>query len=196
MRNVGHCYRMTLAAEVLANGNREILTALFADIWAIVAPDAECLQDAVDRLMLFLRDFRLQVSVERSWVWATTTHDRRCLKHADIDGVSPPVRLFAEDLGCDTSYCGRPIKLKAKKRQRKAIKAVSRVRTLRYPANFTRTMVNALANGIVGYGSEITHKAEWKTLRSQMCKGLNRSKSGANGLLTLSTIGEFQDPML
>eukprot|EP00438_Fugacium_kawagutii_P007572 Skav230249 [mRNA] locus=scaffold1266:50096:54652:- [translate_table: standard] len=186
------------AAEIIIDNNSDLDVSLFADNWGIISKTVAALEEAVARLEAFLHDMKMQVSPAKSWLWGTTTWMRNQLRQIQLVGQHPPIRNHAVDLGCDITYTRKTSKVSTKKRITKSKRMLYKIKSTKYPRAFRKKMSNTLGAGVMGYGSELVHVtlAEWRSIRTASCHAIDRVRSGANGLLVLSTTGEFIDPHL
>ena len=185
-------------AAVIHGWDPQILVALFADNWGFIVDDVGKLQKLLDRLREITQSLKLDVSAEKSWVWASSSSFRARLHDLSFGDCPVKPALYNKDLGVDVSYCKRVIKKTTKKRWAKALKLVKRVKAKRVSRAFKSQMCLSLGVGSVCYGAPLYAytKSEWTSLRSGYAHAIGLHRSGANSLLSLSVTWEYVDPQL
>ena len=121
------------------------------------------------------------------------------LQGLQIAGHDVPMKLVAQDMGCDLSYCRRITKAVANKRLNKVKRVLGRIAQRKLPRKFKAAMATQLSFSVIGYGSELAYHTpkdlkHLRHLRSACCKALGRTRSGANPHLSLMTPGDGCDP--
>ena len=170
----------------------------YADNWEVIADCVAKLQHAIEALLGLIADLRMEVSDEKSWVWASHAEQRKQLRSQTFNGQQFPLRLVTDDLGCDVSYCKRVTKVVTRKRIQKAQRVLNRVGKRKIPKKFKATMTKQLSQSIVAYGSELTYvtPTNYKHLRSAACRAVGRSRGGANPHLSMFAAQDSMDPEL
>eukprot|EP00435_Cladocopium_sp_Y103_P022522 s2144_g5.t1 len=164
----------------------------YADNWAIITKTIGDLQTGVQALDNIVRMLRMNISVEKSWTWATHAQQRKALSTVQLAGRSVPTKLVTEELGCDVSYCKKVSKKVTKKRIAKTVRVLGRVGAKKLPKRFKAQMTNQLSAGISGYGSALVYHtvSDLRVLRTAICRSLGRSRAGNSPYLsTLVTEG-------
>ena len=170
----------------------------YVDNWSFIANDVESLVAASHSMIDFVRDMKLVVSYQKSWVWATSKALRKQLRSTQFGGCTVPLQYHAKDLGCDMNYCKRRYKKTTKTRVAASIRRLGRVSTKKLPKDFRVKMAQTLGPGVSSYGAPLVlHSAqEWRKLRSSMTKSIGRFRCGSNPWLALSLVGDIRDPQL
>lgn len=92
------------AAEFLKFNHPEIQPNFFADNWGLICDSADVLKGATRRLQVFADFLLMEISPEKSWVWATSTKGRKSIRDIKLYDVSLTVEHRVTDMGCDVSY--------------------------------------------------------------------------------------------
>ena len=106
------CSLSVIVMTCVAYLAHEVLSAdstcpfIFADNWSFASQTIDGCKLAYQPLGRLCNAFRLQLSPEKSWVWATTSELRKRLQHVSYDGVRVPLMWRAKDLGMmSTTRC-------------------------------------------------------------------------------------------
>ena len=175
-------------------GSDSAVVLAYADNWAFLANNIQDLRTGLDAMEKTVTAWKMQISTDKSWAWATHARQRSELATLCLNGCNIPIKLVSEELGCDVSYCRRISKKVSQKRISKASRIMKRVATKKLPRKFKTVMSKQLVGGIAGYGSELVYHtvSDLRVLRTAVCNGLGRSRAGNNPYLaTLVTQGVY-----
>eukprot|EP00435_Cladocopium_sp_Y103_P007976 s1192_g2.t1 len=179
----------------LAIGAEHALVFAYADNWAVVTSTLNNLQTGLTTLAQTVNSWRMQISADKSWVWATHTQLRSQLGLLQLNGQSIPIKLVSEELGCDISYCRKVTKKTTQKRIDKSKRVMKRVAAKRLPKRFKAVMTKQLVGGIAGYGSELVYHtvSDLRVLRTTVCNGIGRSRAGNSPYLSTAVTPGVED---
>lgn len=140
----------------------------------------------------------MQISVEKSWTWATTRAARKKLTAVKLHGQTVQSKQRAKDLGCDVAYSKRVTKKVWKTRLNKSLRILRKIRGRKFPKSFKKTMRRSLGLGTVSYGSELQRfsHTDLHKLRAAHAQALGYNRSGANVFLAGNITGEYEDPQI
>ena len=183
-------------AKVMKAKEKSVDTFTYADNWNYVAEQTRAIIRAVDILKNFVNCMRMEISPNKSWLWATTARGRKELQNIQVDHETIPVVTSFSDLGCDVQYAKSQKKPKQNKRWDKTTRLCKRIQVSKIPRGYKEHIV--VASGLSGaiFGAPITYvpKTKWKTLRTSMAQSLRMATAGASSWLTMGC--SLKDPQL
>lgn len=174
----------------------EAQSIMFADNWAVITHHLQQLQNIVDQIVGFLDALKMEMSPQKSWLWATCCSDRKSLKAIRAKNQEIPVVLHSKDLGVDQVYSKKsacPTKIA---KVRKTIHKMKSIQKAKLPVGARkRIAVGAgLAMRTYGISTQLAAKSEYKNLRSATGAALLRTAGNASPWLALNTHDTNLDP--
>jgi hypothetical protein len=99
----------------LAVGADSAVVLAYADNWAFLANNLKDLSTGLEAMEKAVAMWRMRISTDKSWAWATHAKQRVELSSLRLNGCQIPSKLVSEELGCDISYCRKVSKKVLKK---------------------------------------------------------------------------------
>ena len=127
---------------------------IFADTWSFASHTLEASQAAFAALCDVCDAFQLELSPEKSWVWATSSKLRKQLRKVVYRGVSIPLVWHAKDLGVDVNYALRRQKTVWRSRFHKMRNSMSKVRISKLPVHCKKHLAINGGSSICTLGEE------------------------------------------
>lgn len=121
-------------------GSDSAVVLAYADNWAFLANSIQDLRTGLDAMEKTVTAWKMQISTDKSWAWATHARQRSELATLCLNGRNIPIKLVSEELGCDVSYCRRISKKVSQKRISKASRIMKWVATKKLPRKFKIVM--------------------------------------------------------
>ena len=183
-----------LAHEVLSKDGT--CAFVFADNWSFASNTLHACKAAYQALGRLCDAFLLELSPEKSWVWATTRKFRRQLQRVLYNGVRIPLAWHAKDLGVDVNYTRRRQKSIWKLRFHKMKNSMMKVRQSKLPMCFKQRLAFAGCSSKCNFGQALLQvsKSEFKSWRSATAKALGCNGPGENAKIALALTGDDCDP--
>ena len=174
----------------------EAQSIMFADNWAVITTSIQQLQTIINQIIDFLDALKMEMSPQKSWLWATDSSDRKLLKEIHANGQTIPIVHHAKDLGVDQVY-SRKIACPTKRGKiRKTIQKMKDIQKAKLPKGARKriTVGAGLAIRTYGISTQLAAKAEYKHLRAATCAALHRTAGNASPWLALNTHDTNIDP--
>ena len=182
--------------SVITSCDPQAKTIMFADNWAVITNHIYQLQKIIDQILGFLNTLKMEMSPQKSWLWATKSEDRKHLKEIKINGQAIPIALHAKDLGVDQVYTKRYVCTTKRTKVRKTIQKMKTIRDAKLPNGSRKRIAMGAGLAIRTYGiaTQMAAKAEYKSIRAATCAALRRTAGNASPWLALNTHDNNLDP--
>ena len=198
------CSMAVVAMTCLAYLAHTVLTGchvepfVFADNWSFAADSLQAFHDGYRGLVSFCDAFRLQLSPEKSWVWATACAWRKKLRLVTYKGVSVPVLWHAKDLGVDCNFTKLRRKIVWKGRFRNMRACLSKIKGVNLPRRFKTRLAKTGAWAKCTYGAPLLNicASDFRVWRSSTTRALGFNRSGESPMIALNLTDQSLDPQL
>ena len=200
----GGCSMSVIAMTCMALLAHSVLSSkgaspfIFADNWSFASHTLEAGQAAFTALCDVCDAFQLELSPEKSWVWATSSKLRKQLRQVAYRGVPIPLVWHAKDLGVDVNYTLRRQKTVWRSRFHKMRNSMSKVRVSKLPVHCKKRLAISGGSSSCTFGGPLLHvsASEFKTWRAAIAKALGFNRPGENAKIALALAGDVIDPQL
>ena len=182
--------------HVIKSCEPEAKSIMFADNWAVVTTQIQQLQNIVNQITEFLDALKMEMSPQKSWLWATSSEDRKLLKQVRAKENEIPIVMHSKDLGVDQVYSKKYVCHTKRNKIKKTIQKMKCIKRAKLPSGVrNRIALGAgLAMRTYGISTQLAAKSEYKNLRSATCVALHRTAGNASPWLALNTHDHNLDP--
>ena len=182
--------------SVIHSCEPESQSIMFADNWAIITTEISQLRNIVNHIVEFLDALKMEMSPQKSWLWATSSGDRKELKDVKVNGQTIPVVLHSKDLGVDQVYTKKYACPTKKEKIKKSIQKLKTIQKAKLPCGARKRIAVGAGLAIRTYGisTQLAAKSEYKHVRSATCAALHRTAGNASSWLALNTHDDNLDP--
>eukprot|EP00438_Fugacium_kawagutii_P007385 Skav202176 [mRNA] locus=scaffold3078:33949:37509:- [translate_table: standard] len=185
-----------MAHYTIIKASPNTTTAIFADNWSFNGPDPPSLCAAFYALHEMTCAWKLGISPQKNWAWATVSSFRKQLRNLVIDGACIPVVFHEKDLGVEQSYCRKKHMKTIKDRMTKTKARLGVIKGAKIPRGCRKrvTVAAGLANMNYVNGFTSISKTDHHGLRSAAAKAMLRTGSGSNAYLACNAVDMDVDP--
>ena len=127
-------------------------TIMFADNWALFDDSPQGLLQGLNCIVELLRTLKMELSTQKSWLWALTHSHRVALKEYKINDENIPVVLHAKDSGVDQNYSKRRYKPTTHAKWEKVSSKLRVIKKTKLPRNVKKRLAVGAGLSIKTYG--------------------------------------------
>lgn len=167
----------------------------FADNWALKFFTIHGAFASAEALENFCKALALQLSVPKSWTWATHRDVARQLESLKLQGAFVPNIQHTKDLGVDVTYRGRKCKKHLQHRLQLGLARCNKIQTSNIPKSRCARLLQCSCYPKAAFGIEV-NKSDCTTFnrfRTNAKKSLGYTKQGSSPWITLSLLGANLD---
>lgn len=182
--------------QVIKACEPESQSIMFADNWAVITNNLKQLQKIINQIVEFLDTLRMEMSPQKSWLWATDCGDRKNLKEITAKNQQIPIVHHSKDLGVDQVYTKKQSCPTRKGKVRKTIQKMKDIKKARLPNGARKRIAVGAGLAIRTYGisTQLAPKSDYKHLRAATCAALHRTAGNASPWLALNSHDMNLDP--
>ena len=173
----------------------ETILFTFADNWALNFFTILGAFQSAQALETFCAALALQLSVPKSWTWATKKAVANQLEALQLQGTRVPNIRHTKDLGVDVTYRGRKCKNHLKHRLQLGLIRCKKIQTSNIPKSRSARLLQCSCYPKAAFGIEL-NKSDCSTFnrfRSNAKKSLGYNKQGSSPWILLSLLGNTLD---
>ena len=173
----------------------DTLLFTFADNWALKFFEIAGAFESAQAIENFCAALALQLSVPKSWTWATTQKTAHRIKNLQLQGKIVPNIKHTKDLGIDTTYRGKPKKDHLKHRLSLGLTRCKKLQSSFIPKKRCAKLVLSSCFPKAAYGIELStlNDGTFQHFRTNVKKSLGFQKQGSSPWITLSLLGQQAD---
>lgn len=167
----------------------------FADNWSLKFFGIARAFESAKAIEIFCAALALQLSVPKSWTWATTQRVAAQLYNLKLQNVQVPNIKHVKDLGVDTTYRGKRKKDHLKHRLQLGLTRCTKLQKSSIPKKRCSKLLLTSCFPKAAYGVELSelNNGTFKDFRTNVKKSLGFQKQGSSPWITLSLMGRNVD---
>ena len=179
----------------LRNWVPDTILFTFADSWALKFFEIAGAFEPARAIEIFCAALALQLSVPKSWTWATTQKVAHQLNNLQLQGKTVPDIKHNKDLGIDTTYRGKPKKDHPKHRLSLGLARCNKIQKSSIPKKRCTKLVRSSCFPQAAFGIELStmNDGTFQRFRTNVKKSLGYQKQGSSPWITLSLLGQNVD---
>ena len=179
----------------LQNRVPETILFTFADNWALKFLTIPGAFTSAQALESFCAALALQLSVPKSWTWATTKAVASQLQALQLQGSTVPNIRHTKDLGVDVTYRGKQNKTHLRHRLQLGLIRCTKIQKSNIPKSRSARLLQCSCYPKAAYGIELSKSdcSTFNRFRTNAKKSMGYTKQGSSPWIILSLLGNQLD---